>query len=408
MRDAGTDPRPLRVLHVITRLIRGGAQMNTLDTVTCLSSPRFESWLASGSPERELPNLHQEAMNRGVRLILVPQLVREVSPWRDLRAFLHLHRILRSGRFDIVHTHTSKAGILGRAAAATVLPRPAIIHTPHGHVFYGYFGRTKTACFKGLERLAALVTDRMVVLTAQGRRDHEELRIMPAGRIEVIPSGVDLDRFRKAQGLDLRSKLRLPEEAFLVGSVGRLVEVKGHLHLIRAIAELERVHVILVGEGELKETLQQEAMQLGCEERLHFLGFSEEIPELLKSLDLFVLPSLNEGMGRALLEAMAAGLPCIATRVGGVVDLIEEGRTGMLVPAKNPEALSVAIRELMDHQEKRDSLGHRAKEWVDDSYGREHMVDRLAALYDQVVKEKETEWKGGPRWTSSSLDRDCW
>jgi len=408
MPDAAAVGRPLRVLHVITRLVRGGAQMNTLDTVVGLGPPRFESWLAAGPAEPGVPNLHEEAIRRGARLIFVPQLVREVAPWRDVRALLHLHRILRRGRFDVVHTHTSKAGILGRAAAAMLLPRPAIIHTPHGHVFYGYFGKTQTAVFKGMERLAGLVTDRMVVLTPQGRRDHEELRIMSAGRIEVIPSGVDLERFRDAKAADLRGLLGLSQDAFLVGSVGRLVEVKGHIHLVRAAAKIEKAHVILVGEGELQETLRQEAAALGCGDRLHFLGFSEEVPELLKGFDVFVLPSLNEGMGRALLEAMAAGLPCVATRVGGVVDLIQENKNGVLVPPRDPEALAGAIQELADHREEREAMGLRAREWVDESYGREHMVDRLASLYDQVVAEKKTEWKGGPRWTSSSPDRDCW
>jgi len=382
--------------------------MNTLDTVAALKPPQFESWLVVGACEENVPNLCVEAVDRGVRILFVPDLVREISPYRDIKAWLHLVRILRWGRFDVLHTHTSKAGILGRAAAVWIHPRPAIVHSPHGHVFYGYFGKTKSFLFMLLERCAGWVTDRMIVLTTQGMRDHEKLGIMPATRMQVIPSGVDMKRFRDAESVNFRERLGLSQGSFLVGSVGRLVEVKGHIYLIRAVADLDDVHVILIGEGALEERLRLEAARLGIQRRLHLLGFSEQIPELLKGLDLFVLPSLNEGMGRALVEAMASGLPCVATRVGGVVDLIQDGITGLLVPSQDEMALSKAIQNLMKNPQKRASLGTLARQWVGETYSREYMVNRIASLYHQVVKEKNVKWKEDPCWKSFSQDKDCW
>ena len=211
---------------------------------------------------------------------------------------------------------------------------------------------------------------------------------MPASRMQVIPSGVDVERFKEAEGVDLRDRLGISQVSFLVGSVGRLVEVKGHIHLIRAVADLDRVHVILIGEGEEENRLREEAARLGMQGRLHLLGFSERVPELLKGLDLFVLSSLNEGMGRALVEAMASGLPCVATRVGGVVDLIQDRITGILVPPRDDVALKRAIQDLMENPEKRKRLGILAGQWVNEMYSREYMVNRIAAissLYRQYI-----------------------
>ncbi|MDR7608740.1 MAG: glycosyltransferase [Armatimonadota bacterium] len=372
-------PRPPRVLHVITRLVVGGAQENTLLTVGGLQARGYEVELAAGpetGSEGVLPVPEAIVFHR------IPTLVREIRPVADLRALWDLYRLMRRG-YDVVHTHTSKAGVLGRIAARLARV-PVVVHTPHGHVYHGYGGRVRSRLFAWVERVLARWTDVLVALTESERREHLAEKVGRPEQWRVVPSGVEIERYRKPTSLR-RSDLGLPEPSFVVGCVARLVPVKGIEDAIAATARLvdltPPVHLVLVGDGPQRGVLQKLAEQLGVRERVHFLGLRRDVPDLLPVFDILVLPSRNEGMGRVLVEAQAAGVPVVAARVGGVPDLVAEGLTGRLVPPGDPAALAAAIRSLAEDGATLTQMRAAARAHVAGYLSAEAMVASLEAVY---------------------------
>jgi glycosyltransferase involved in cell wall biosynthesis len=373
----------IRILHVITRLVVGGAQENTLLTVAGLDPRRYHVELAAGpeaGPEGSL------SPPPGVPFHLVPTLVRDVQPWRDLRALLDLYRLMRRGRYDVVHTHTSKAGLLGRLAAR-LAGVPVVVHTPHGHVFSGYGPRALIRIFVWAERCLARWTHSLVALTPTERDDHLREGVGEPAQWTVIPSGIPLDRFT-GPGALRRTDLGLPEGEPVVGCVARLVPVKGVGDLLEALAQVRasgiRAHCALVGDGPLREHLRVQARALGVDDVVHFVGLRRDVPQVLPLFDVVALPSRNEGMGRALLEAQAAGIPVVASRVGGIPDVVEDGRTGVLVPPGDPRALAEALVTLLANPGLRAAMGRAAREAVGRDLGVAAMVERLDALYTSL------------------------
>jgi glycosyltransferase involved in cell wall biosynthesis len=375
-----------RILHLITRLDRGGSATNTLLTVASLPS-FFMQCLVYGRT-REVPQLALELRGK-VEMVEIPELVRAISPLKDLAALLKLYRFIRRGRFDLVHTHTSKAGILGRVAA-WLARVPHIVHTPHGHVFAGYYGRSLTTLFVLVERWAATFTDRIIGLTDQEIRDHLERGIGRPGQFVSIPSGIEVEGFEHARGEPgaVKAALGLLPSARLIGSVGRLEPVKGHRHLLEAFGDLAPrfpdLYLALVGEGELLPELRAVAQRPGLADRVLFLGWRDDVPSLLRAFDLFVFPSLNEGMGRALAEAMAAGLPIVASRAGGIPEVLGDGGAGLLVEAGSASALARGIETLLLDPAIRDRLGKAARERAR-GYSVEMMLRKLEDLYRELL-----------------------
>jgi glycosyltransferase involved in cell wall biosynthesis len=336
----------------------------------------------------------KELRQAGVALVNVPALVREIRPLSDVWATVTLWRFLRQERPSIVHTHTSKAGAVGRIAAwfARV---PVVIHTPHGHVFYGYYGRVKSRLVCLAERLLAKITDRIITLTDRGAQEHTQYGIARREKFATIPSGIALQAFRSVHvdPVAKRKELGLPPEDLIVGTVGRLVPVKGHAWLLksvpRVLAEVPQACFALIGEGPLAEHLRQLAEELAISRRVMFLGARQDVPECLAALDLFVLPSLNEGMGLALVEAMAMGLPVVATRVGGIPDVVREGETGLLVPPGDEKALALAMLSLLRDPDRRRAYGEAAKRRVDERFDAASTVREVERLYETVWREKQ-------------------
>lgn len=343
--------RPLRIAQIITRLDFGGSAENTLLTAAAFGPPNFTSWVIHGPPQGGVV-APVPGGAAAVRLVEVPWLRREVSVLRDARALIALYRFLRRGRFDLVHTHTSKAGFLGRLAARMARV-PRILHTPHGHIFHGYFGPLATRIFVALERWAARFTERIITLTDAEAAQHLALGVGRPGQFVTIPSGVDLAHVQAAAGRGplVRRALRLGTETPLIGAASRLVPVKGITYLVSAMPEvLSRcpgAHLALAGDGEDRAALEAQAAALGVVRHIHFLGFQNDVDAVIAALDVFVLPSLNEGMGRVLVTAMALGVPVVATRVGGVPEVVEDGRQGILVPPADPTALAEAVVALL-------------------------------------------------------------
>ncbi|MDP2863383.1 MAG: glycosyltransferase family 4 protein [Desulfobacterales bacterium] len=388
----------IKVIHIITRLDKGGSAENTLLTAGGLDKQIYDVLLVkglsneSGMAEGEAVAVEEsirEAEREGVRILTIPGLVRRIAPFYDFKTFFALIKILRYERPDIVHTHTSKAGILGRWAAyfAGV---PVIIHTPHGHVFWGYFGRLKTAFYIILEKITAFITDKIIALTEQEKNDHLHFRIASGDKFSVVHSGIKLDKFSNlsADPAAMRRKLGISEGDLVVGTTGRLTPVKGHRHLIEAAGNIvdarPNTTFVFLGDGELSDELKNMASKLGLKEKVKFPGWRPDVAEVMSAFDLFVLPSLNEGMGRVLVEAMALGKPVVASNVGGIPDLVIHNHNGLLVPPADVEGLVKSINIFLHDPKKRKEMGDRGKVVAAD-YSTDAMIQKIERLYDEAT-----------------------
>ena len=386
-----------KVVHIITRLDMGGSAQDMLLTCRELGE-KYEIVLVHGlSIESQMTDREKETVDRGIRkaveggviVIALPSLVRRISPVQDLKALFSLWRLLIREKPSMVHTHTSKAGILGRFAAK-LAGVSIIIHRPHGHVFYGHFGPLVSKCFLLTERLMALITDRMVALTQAERDDHIALSVFSPEKIVMIHSGVDVEQFTTVQPniSEKKRALGLNSKGLVVGTVGWLLPIKGPLHLLKAMSNVWESHpetsLVFVGKGDLEKGLKEKARRMGVSDKVVFLGWRDDIPEIMQVLDVFVLPSLNEGMGRVLVEAMAAGKPVVASRVGGILDLVKEGQNGFLAGPGDEKGLAIAIKKLLEDKKMRDEMGKRGREIAQD-FSVEKMIEKIDVLYESLL-----------------------
>jgi glycosyltransferase involved in cell wall biosynthesis len=378
------------VLHLITRLDRGGSSDNTLLSCLGLDDLGWDVTLAYGRTTEPSPMLEEVERRSSIERVEIPSLVRAIDPLSDSRALGAIRRLVSRGEFDLVHTHSSKAGLLGRLASRGSGTR--VVHTPHGHVFGGYFSPLVTRVFVMIERLAARWCDRIVVLTDRGREEHLEHGVGSREQFVTIHSGVRLGPFRN--GMPRRNAARLalglPREARVVGCVARLTPIKGQSCLLEAIARLAKripeVRLLLVGDGEDRVALQARARRADLSGKVIFAGACADPKPAMAAMDVVAMPSRNEWQGRAVVEAMAAGLPVVASRVGGLPEVLDDERGGLLVPPGDPEALASAIETLLTSRERATRLAEagrlRAARYDDRT-----MVDRLSTLYQLLLTE---------------------
>ncbi len=386
-----------KILHIITRLDMGGSAQNTL--LTCHKLARkYEMVLVHGfSQESNMTDSESEAVDRrindarvsGVKIVQIPSLLRRISPMNDIRALCDLVRIIKAEKPDVVHTHTSKAGILGRVAAKIVRV-PLIVHTPHGHVFFGHFGPIFSRVFLWVERLFGILTDCVVVLTDGEGSDYTDRNVYPEDKLVQIHSGVDIEKFKQSpvSAVEKKRSLGLAQNGLVVGFIGWLLPIKGPMHLLKAMEDVwrnyENTVLVFIGKGDLDVDLRAAALKTGANGRVNFLGWRNDIEEIMPIFDIFVLPSLNEGMGRVLVEAMAAGKPVVASNVGGIPDLVRHDYNGLLVAPGDEKALATSIRQLISNPEKAKLMGQRGREFCR-QFSVESMVEKIDILYGQVL-----------------------
>ncbi|MFC1814699.1 glycosyltransferase family 4 protein [Thermodesulfobacteriota bacterium] len=392
-----------KIVHIITRLDMGGSAQNTL--LTCIGlSGKYDLVLAHGlSLESYMTELEQKnvdhqinaAKHKGVTIISIPPLVRKIDPCQDIRAFISLWRLIRREKPVIVHTHSAKAGILGRLAAK-ISNVPVIIHTPHGHVFFGHFGFLASKLFLLMEKIFDRLTDCVVALTEGEKKDYLKFSVSKKEKIVTIHSGVHINQFANAK-ININEKkkaLGLKPTDPTVGTVGWLLPIKGPTYLLEAMADVwqtyPEVQLVFVGKGELEEKLKADALRMGAAEKVSFLGWRDDIPEIMQIFDIFVLPSLNEGMGRVLVEAMAAGKAVVASNVGGVPDLVKHGQNGFLAKPGDARDLSGWIEKLLLDKKMRAEMGAKG-EALSRNFSVEKMVDKIDKLYFSLFK-KVTAW----------------
>ena len=389
------DPRPLAV-HIITRLEPGGSSRNTVDSCAALAAD-YDVVLLAG-PHKDSARL-LGLLPPVVSYIEVKALAREISPLRDLSALLELRRELARLRPAIVHTHTSKAGALGRLAALLAdlwrKERALVVHTPHGHLLYGYYGPFKTFLFRTAERLLARVTDYLIALTPGEREESLAAGIGRRAQWRVVHSGVELS---EPEAPARKRDLGIAPDETVIGTVARLEPVKGEEFFVRAAALVGarrpglKLRFVVVGGGSLEGRLRDLAGGLGLGGRILFTGHREDAASLMACFDVYVQPSLNEAMGRAALEAQALGAPAVVSRVCGLPDVVRDGETGLCVPPADPEALAEALEKLLLDRELRGRMGAAARKWAlsrDASglprFGVGSMTARLSAFYRAIL-----------------------
>jgi glycosyltransferase involved in cell wall biosynthesis len=386
----------MRVFHIITRLIVGGAQQNTLDSVLGLRRlPGLEVHLVSGPTDGPEGSLEPIARRVPEQFSIVPTLVRPVHPLHDLRALRTLTHILRSERPDIVHTHSGKAGLLGRIAARRA-GVPVVIHTIHGPSFGPFQGRLANLSFLTAERLAARCTTHFVVVANAMTRQYLAAGIGAPDRYTRVFSGFDIAPFLAARpDPGLRARYGLGPEHIVVGKIARLVPLKGHDDLLGAAAvlfrDLPQLRILLVGDGPLRARLEAEIAARGLTKNFVFTGLvdPEQIPDLVGIMDFLVHLSRREGLPRALPQALAAGRPVIAYDCDGANEVCVNGRTGFLVPAGNLTALRERIRLMGSDPRLRAELGRHGRDLVRDSFTTERMVTDLHTLYLRLLEKRE-------------------
>ncbi|MBI5796265.1 MAG: glycosyltransferase family 4 protein [Planctomycetes bacterium] len=383
----------IRVLHVITRLERGGAPAVLLEVLRRCDTSQFEHHIATGlalEPEKDMIAF---ARDMGFQVFVIPALIRDIHPFLDIYALLRLYFLILRGRYDIVHCHTSKGGFIGRLAARLANVK-CIIYSPHGDIFEGYFGKIKTRFFIWLERFSARFTDKIITLTKSGIEPYIKAGIGQKSQFDYIYNGVDIEslRKRKVDRIQKRQELGIENEYFLIVTAGRLVPVKGQTYLISALAQvitkIPNIRLVFLGDGELRGELSGQVKTLGLEKQVLFLGMRSDVPEIISCGDLFVLPSVNEGFGVVLLEAMVMKCPIVATNVGGVPEVVLDGETGILVPSGDPVQLAEGIVRLLRDRALAAQMAESGYQRLKTCFDIRETVAKTENLYRELLERK--------------------
>lgn len=386
--------QPLRVMRIITRMNVGGPATHVTLLNEGLTHLGYECLLVTGMETSREGTLKDEFASRQLAMEIIPDLGREINFRQDISTLIKLYQLMREWKPDIVHTHTAKAGLVGRLAAQ-LAGVSVVVHTFHGHVFHGYFGAAKTRVFIELEKFCAKLSSRIITISDRLKSEIVSYGITEASHIEVIPLGLELHRLKNVSTTNLfRAEFGLPADVGLVGAVGRLVPIK-NLHLFldaAAIAHRKNPNLrfAIVGDGELRRELETYAEQLQIEKAVIFTGWRRDLAQVYADLDAVVISSDNEGTPASLIEAMAAGCPVISTRVGGVADLIQEGYTGRLVPPRDPDALAQAILTLFQESRTTAQLAQQAQTLTLQNYTSERLVAYMDKFYKTLTFVSKT------------------
>jgi glycosyltransferase involved in cell wall biosynthesis len=390
--------QPIRVAHVITRLILGGAQENTLYTVLGqLKDPRFEVTLVCGIDEAGEGNMFTQASTGGVKTVVLPSLLREIRPFTDIRAFLQLYRFFRKNSFTIVHTHSSKAGILGRLAARAA-GVPVVVHTIHGVAFHTYQAQWKNRLYIALERLCAPMSDRIISVSRLLSETALAQGIGQPHQYVTVFSGIDLDVFlsvsERLSAAEAKRRLGIPADAMVVGKIGRLFPLKGHDQFLAAAAAIAKdvpnVYFLFVGDGPLKDQLSEDARQLGLGDRLVMVGRvpPETVPDYIHAMDVVVHTSLREGIARVLPQAGAVGKPVVTYRLDGAPEVIHDGVSGYLVSPLDINHVAERTVQLLRDPELRERFGQAGRTFAVEHFSLDSMVTRINELYLTLLADR--------------------
>ena len=375
------ESRPLRIAHVIARMNVGGPAILITELIKGANEEDFQSFLITGYCEKnEVDYLQANEIN--LHETRIKGLGRSVSIFADLKALLLVISTLRKIKPDIVHTHTAKAGVIGRITALLAVPKAKRVHTFHGHLLHGYFSPTKTKLVIWIERLLAFITDAILTVGNQVKVDLLASKIGTSSKMFVTFPGLSV---RTNSNRDnLRKNLSIPADEIVLIYVGRLTKIKRPDRLVNSFnlaAKLNnKIRLLIIGDGELRNDLKKLAGDL----KVNFLGWRTDVYDLMNASDIAILTSDNEGMPITLIEAAHLGLPSISTEVGSVADVIINGRTGYLTPLDDSE-IAQRITQLASSVELRNEFGKAAKEYAKNNFSVDAMIDFHKSLYKSLL-----------------------
>lgn len=424
----------IRVARIIDRLNVGGPAKHVTWLTAGLSEDEFETVLITGSVPTSECDMSYFARAAGLEPLIFTEMNRELS-WRDVFVIWKLWQEFRRLKPQIIHTHKAKAGATGRIAAmlykwitpSLLLLRPRscrVVHTYHGHIFHSYYGNLKTKLFLTIERMLAwLCTDRIITISEQQRHEiNEVFRVGRRRQFDVIPLGIDLDE-RKAEHGKLRRLIGVADDVTLIGSVGRLCEVKNHSMLLETAARLKqngvKAHFVIIGDGHLREALEAQAIELNLGDCVSFIGFRDDVISLYADVDIVALTSLNEGTPLTLIEAMSCGVPVASTGVGGVVDLMglqrDSGQSfsgfnvcdhGVTAPSRDVEAYSRALQFLIERPERRRKMGRQGQAFVRTCLSKERLIADIETLYHELAPASQPVHHPGRLTTHTKFEEE--
>jgi glycosyltransferase involved in cell wall biosynthesis len=386
------------VLRILNRFNLGGPTFNVA-YLTKFLEPEYHTHLAGGSIDDTEGSSRFILDDLGIKPVIIPEMKREVNFADDIRSYYQIKKIIKEINPKIVHTHASKAGALGRMAAYK-MKVPIIVHTFHGHVFHSYFGKLKTDLVIKTEQFLAKRSTAIIAISEKQKIElSEEFKICEAEKIHVIPLGFDLNKFRtdkERKRKKFREKYLIPDETILISIVGRLVPVKNHALFIDSMIEIEKkfrgkIKAMIVGDGELRKELEKRVLekcqlnQIDSDKLFCFTSWISEIDEVNAGSDIIALTSNNEGTPVSLIEAQASGKPIVSTRVGGIENVVKEGKTALLSASGNLEELTHNFSILLNNNQMRSSFGENGWELVGKKYHYERLVTDMKNLYDKLL-----------------------
>ncbi len=397
----------IKIIRIIARLNIGGPAIHTILLSSELDKLGYKTILVKGTEGPREGDMTDLAESKGIKPVVIPELGREIGIRNDLIAFYKLYKLIKKEKPDIVHTHTAKAGTLGRLAA-WLARVPVIIHTFHGHVLTGYFGKLKSRIFIRMERMLANISTRIITLSDELKRELMGMGIGDAEKFEIIPLGLKLAPFfdlAKYRG-EFRTEIGVSLDTLLIGIVGRLVPIKGHRQFLegaKIIADRMKhtgvtfyedllkkatdVKFVIVGDGELREGLEAYAKELGIADKVIFTGFRRDLQKIYADLDIVALTSFNEGTPVSIIEAMVGDKPVVAANVGGVSSLVKDGVTGFLVPPGRADLFADALIKLLSDALLRKKMGEAGRRSVFPKYDSSNLVKTMDALYSTLVNK---------------------
>ena len=384
----------IKVLRIIARLNIGGPARNAVLLTKGLSHSKdnfnCETILVCGQVDGNEGDMMYLAKEKGIEPVIVKELGRNLSLKNDWQAFWKIYKIICREKPDIIHTHTAKAGTLGRMAGilynARLNGRVRLVHTFHGHVLHSYFGKARTWFFIWIEKILALFTDKIIAVSGSLKKELiERFRIAPEKKFSVIELGLEMDEL-------LNLPVRESPDCVNIGIVGRLAPVKNHRMLFRVISNIRhrtsgiRLRLIVIGDGELRQDLEGYAKELGIQDMVDFKGWIKDLGNIYKALDIVALTSMNEGTPVSIIEGMAAARPVVATEVGGVSDIVQDGRNGYLVKPEDDEEFAKKLLDLIRNPGKRKILGEYGRMIIRDRFSSKRLVDDTGILYRNLIK----------------------
>lgn len=378
-----------KILHLITHAAFGGSQDNTFCTCERHDRERFEVHLAC-NPTGEWA---ERGRNSSDVFHSIPSLVTPMRPWSDLMALFQILQLLRRENFDLVHTHTAKAGFLGRLAA-WICRVPIVIHTYHAFPFHDFLPAWKRSLFLAMERLVQPMTDRFITLSKRQRIDAGRFRMARPSDTKVVYTGIDFSKLDAAcDPQTIRQKLGVPAGWQMVITAARLDPAKAPQLLIEAFAQVIQSHpktlLLIAGEGELRPQVEASIERLNLHDHVRMLGFRRDVPDLLRAADVFAFSSLSEAMGRAMVEAMLLGRTVVVPAIHGIPEIVRHGHTGLLYQVGSAEQLAGRLCHALANPSERARIGVNAHSLTRRLFGVNHMVDQIEQTYERALLLKK-------------------